>query len=87
LLGAIANEVGTIVVNGCIRVCTTHTHEEACKFRAKCVHPGRNSESPIRRYRAEAALDGPVTVQIDACGPSRDGSERFGSGTQAYGQI
>jgi hypothetical protein len=43
------------------------------------------SESPIRRYRAEAALNGPVRDR--RARPSCDGSERFGSGTQAYGQI
>eukprot|EP00964_Phaeocystis_antarctica_P045110 scaffold25958_cov88-Phaeocystis_antarctica.AAC.2 len=42
------------------------------------------SESPTRISREETALNGPV--QTDAR-PPRDGSEQFGSGTQAYGQI
>ena len=43
-------------------------------------------QSQIRRYRADAALNGPRRLQTDAR-PSRDGFERFGSGTQANGQI
>ena len=39
-------------------------------------------ESPTRISRAKAALNGPVT-DPDAR-PSRDGSEQFWSGTQAY---
>ena len=58
-------------------------------FRETAVVPLRPkvSESPIGRYRAEAALK-MARLQTDAR-PSRDGFERFGigSGTQAYGQI
>jgi hypothetical protein len=43
--------------------------------------PDRQSADIARKRRSTARL------QTDARPPSRDGSERFGSGTQAYGQI
>ena len=43
----------------------------------KALHP--------RISRAEAALNGPATDR--RARPPRDGSEQFGSGTQAHGQI
>ena len=41
-------------------------------------------ESPTRISRAKAALNGPVTDRRTDARPSRDGSEQFWSGTQAY---
>ena len=57
-------------------------------FRETRVYRPKVRIANIRRYRAEAALNGPVTDRLQTnARPSRDGFERFGSGTQANGQI
>ena len=55
-------------------------HFEKSRFYRPKQSQNRQSVDIARKRRSTARL------QTDAR-PSRDGSERFGSGTQAYGQI
>ena len=69
------------------RIHSNYRFESGSKspFREIALLPPQSQNRPSAdiAVRAKAALNDPVTDRR-ACRPSRDGSEQFGSGTQAY---